>query len=84
MRYNTICISYYAQYFHIIIKIFFLSFSFHDDVYSQEYLDDLYEVARSRDDPLLLESLENFLSATVDNLLQKQADNERLDAALKQ
>ncbi|XP_066934180.1 ras and EF-hand domain-containing protein homolog isoform X8 [Clytia hemisphaerica] len=49
----------------------------------QEYLDDLYEVARSRDDPLLLESLENFLSATVDNLLKKQADNERLDAALK-
>jgi len=44
----------------------------------------LYEVARSRDDPLLLESLENFLAATVDNLLQKQADNERLDAALKQ
>ena len=53
-------------------------------MFSQEYLDDLYEVARSRDDPLLLESLENFLSATVDNLLQKQADNERLDAALKQ
>jgi len=52
--------------------------------FRQEYLDDLYEVARSRDDPLLLESLENFLAATVDNLLQKQADNERLDAALKQ
>ena len=68
----------------LYVKIFFFSSSFHDDVYSQEYLDDLYEVARSRDDPLLLESLENFLSATVDNLLQKQADNERLDAALKQ
>ena len=51
--------------------------------YRQEYLDDLYEIARSRKDPLLLESLENFLTATVDNLLQKQSENEKLDTALK-
>lgn len=49
----------------------------------QEYLDDLYEVARSRNDPMLIESLENFLTATVDNLLQKQSENEKLDTALK-
>ena len=57
---------------------FYLIFS-----YRQEYLDDLYEIARSRKDPLLLESLENFLTATVDNLLQKQSENEKLDTALK-
>ena len=51
--------------------------------YRQEYLDDLYEIARSRKDPLLLESLENFLTATVENLLQKQSENEKLDTALK-
>ncbi|XP_065653947.1 uncharacterized protein LOC136071948 isoform X3 [Hydra vulgaris] len=49
----------------------------------QEYLDDLYEIARSRDDPLLLDSLENFLAATVDNLLRKQAENEYLELSLK-
>ncbi|XP_057297532.1 uncharacterized protein LOC130628584 isoform X3 [Hydractinia symbiolongicarpus] len=49
----------------------------------QEYLDDLYEIARSRNDPMLLESLESFLAATIDNLLQKQSDNEKLDHALK-
>lgn len=49
----------------------------------QEYLDDLYDIARSRNDPMLLESLESFLAATVEGLLQKQSDNEKLDTALK-
>ena len=51
--------------------------------FRQEYLDDLYEIARSRNDPMLLESLESFLTATVENVLQKQAENEKLDTALK-
>ena len=49
----------------------------------QEYLDDLYEIARSRNDPMLLESLESFLAAAVEGLRQKQSDNDKLDTALR-
>ncbi len=62
----------------VLLWTFFCFFSFR-----QEYLDDLYEIARSRNDPMLLESLESFLAATVEGLLQKQSDNEKLDTALK-
>ena len=49
----------------------------------QEYVDDLYEIARSRNDPMLLESLESFLAAAVEGLRQKQSDNDKLDTALR-
>ena len=60
--------------------------NFHQYVFSffrQEYLDDLYEIARAKEDPSLLESLENFLAATIENLQQKESENEKLDLALR-
>ena len=68
----------YLKRLHMIV--FISTFFF---IFRQEYLDDLYEIARSRNDPMLLESLESFLAATVEGLLQKQSDNEKLDTALK-